>query len=119
MDHRDTSRAFNPTACAGGLRGTALYLSCGSGAAPVVGGTELLPEVLESILRPAPHVFAAALELRGIAVTTHYCEAAGTMDVLATGVRHGMAAARPCARAARARCRRAPMRRRADERVRR
>ncbi|MDX2851668.1 hypothetical protein [Actinacidiphila glaucinigra] len=49
-------------------------MSCGSGAAPVAGGTELLPEVLESTLWPATRVFAAALELRGIAVTTHYCE---------------------------------------------
>jgi S-formylglutathione hydrolase FrmB len=68
----DTWRTFNPTARAGGLRGTALYVSCGSGGGPAAGGGELLPEVLESTLWPATHVFATALELRDIPVTTHY-----------------------------------------------
>ncbi|MFF3950275.1 alpha/beta hydrolase [Streptomyces sp. NPDC001902] len=76
VDRWDTWRSFNPTARAGGLRGTALYVSCGSGAAAPAagGGTELLPEVLESTLWPATHVFATALELRDIPVTTHYYE---------------------------------------------
>lgn len=78
----ETWRDFNPTALADGLRGTALHLSCGSGADPAAGRAgpvpealpELLPEVLESTLWPAAHVFATALELRGIPVTTHYYE---------------------------------------------
>ncbi|MFF7215529.1 alpha/beta hydrolase [Streptomyces sp. NPDC008238] len=74
VDRWETWRSFNPAARAGGLRGTALYVSCGSGAAPAAGGTELLPEVLESTLWPAAHVFATALELRGITATTHYYE---------------------------------------------
>jgi S-formylglutathione hydrolase FrmB len=70
-----TWRAFNPRARAAGLRGTALYVSSGSG---VAGGSgDWLPEALESALWPSAHGFTDTLALLGIPVTTHYYAGGG------------------------------------------
>lgn len=70
-----TWQSFNPRARAGGLRGTPLYVSNGSG---VVGGTgDWLPEALESALWPSAHSFTDALARLGIAVTTHFYAGGG------------------------------------------
>ncbi|MDK1474720.1 alpha/beta hydrolase-fold protein [Streptomyces sp. 549] len=65
-----TWRDFNPRARASGLRGTALYVSTGSGVAGD-GGDELLPRVLESLLWPAVQSFTALLRLMRLGATTH------------------------------------------------
>ncbi|MEV0244530.1 alpha/beta hydrolase family protein [Streptomyces sp. NPDC050674] len=64
-----TWREFNPRARAGGLRGTALYASQGSG---VGGGGDPLPGILESALWPSAQGFARTLALMGIPATTHF-----------------------------------------------
>jgi diacylglycerol O-acyltransferase/trehalose O-mycolyltransferase len=65
-----TWRDFNPRTRAGGLRGTALYVSSGSG---VVGGSgDWLPEALESALWPSAHAFTNTLALLRVPVTTHF-----------------------------------------------
>lgn len=70
-----TWQAFNPRARAGGLRGTPLYVSNGSG---VAGGSgDWLPEVLESLLWPSAHSFTGFLALLGIPVTTHFYSGGG------------------------------------------
>lgn len=66
---------FNPRARAAGLRGTALYVSGGSGLA---GGTgDWLPEALESALWPSAHSFADTLARLGITATTHFYSGGG------------------------------------------
>ncbi|MDL5205683.1 alpha/beta hydrolase family protein [Streptomyces sp. ALI-76-A] len=70
-----TWRDFNPRARAAGLRGTALYVSSGSGLAG--GSGDLLPEALESALWPSAHLFTAALARLGIPVTTHLYSGGG------------------------------------------
>ncbi|WP_020120151.1 alpha/beta hydrolase family protein [Streptomyces canus] len=70
-----TWRDFNPRDRAAGLRGTALYVSSGSGLA---GGTgDWLPEALESALWPSAHSFTGTLALLRIPVTTHYYAGGG------------------------------------------
>lgn len=70
-----TWRDFNPRARAAGLRGTALYVSSGSGLA---GGTgDWLPEALESVLWPSAHAFTDTLALRDIPVRTHFYAGGG------------------------------------------
>ncbi|WP_247195532.1 alpha/beta hydrolase family protein [Streptomyces sp. GESEQ-35] len=70
-----TWRDFNPRARAQGLRGTALYVSSGSG---VVGGTgDWLPEALESALWPSAHAFTDTLAMLRIPATTHYYRGGG------------------------------------------
>ncbi|WP_200301036.1 alpha/beta hydrolase [Streptomyces adelaidensis] len=70
-----TWRDFNPRARAAGLRGTALYVSSGSG---VVGGSgDWLPEALESALWPSAHAFADTLALLGVRATTHFYAGGG------------------------------------------
>ncbi|MFI0822655.1 alpha/beta hydrolase [Streptomyces sp. NPDC021098] len=70
-----TWRDFNPRARAEGLRGTALYVSSGSGVAGGVG--DWLPEALESLLWPSAHSFTDRLALLRIPVTTHYYAGGG------------------------------------------
>ncbi len=70
-----TWRDFNPRARAGGLRGTALYVSQGSGL--LGGGGDPLPEALESALWPSAHGFADALARLGIPATTHFYTGGG------------------------------------------
>ncbi|MFD5597206.1 alpha/beta hydrolase [Streptomyces griseorubiginosus] len=66
---------FNPRSRATGLRGTALYVSQGSGLA---GGTgDWLPEALESALWPSAHGFTDALALLRVPVTTHFYSGGG------------------------------------------
>ncbi|MEU9328330.1 alpha/beta hydrolase family protein [Streptomyces canus] len=66
---------FNPRNRAAGLRGTALYVSSGSGLA---GGTgDWLPEALESALWPSAHSFTDTLTLQRIPVTTHFYPGGG------------------------------------------
>ncbi|WP_425247327.1 alpha/beta hydrolase [Streptomyces sp. NEAU-NA10] len=70
-----TWREHNPRARAAGLRGTALYVSSGSG---VAGGSgDWLPEALESALWPSAHGFTDTLALLRIPVTTHYYAGGG------------------------------------------
>lgn len=70
-----TWRDFNPRARAAGLRGTALYVSSGSG---VVGGSgDWLPEALESALWPSAHSFTDTLARLRVPVTTHYYAGGG------------------------------------------
>ena len=70
-----TWRDFNPRARAAGLRGTALYVSSGSG---VVGGSgDWLPEALESALWPSAHAFTDTLTRLRVPVTTHYYAGGG------------------------------------------
>lgn len=70
-----TWRDFNPRDRATGLRGTALYVSSGSGLA---GGTgDWLPEALESALWPSAHSFTDTLALLRIPVTTHFYAGGG------------------------------------------
>ncbi|WNZ13362.1 alpha/beta hydrolase family protein [Streptomyces sp. 11x1] len=70
-----TWRDFNPRSRAAGLRGTALYVSSGSG---VVGGVgDWLPEALESALWPSAHAFTDRLALLRIPVTTHFYAGGG------------------------------------------
>ncbi|MFF0096684.1 alpha/beta hydrolase [Streptomyces canus] len=70
-----TWRDFNPRSRAAGLRGTALYVSSGSGLA---GGTgDWLPEALESALWPSAHSFTDTLALQRIPVTTHFYAGGG------------------------------------------
>ncbi|MDQ0604336.1 diacylglycerol O-acyltransferase/trehalose O-mycolyltransferase [Streptomyces canus] len=70
-----TWRDFNPRARAAGLRGTALYVSSGSG---VVGGSgDWLPEALESALWPSAHAFTDTLARLRVPVTTHYYAGGG------------------------------------------
>ncbi|MYS88540.1 MULTISPECIES: alpha/beta hydrolase [Streptomyces] len=70
-----TWRDFNPRARAAGLRGTALYVSQGSG---VGGGSgDPLPGVLESALWPSAQGFAGALTRLGIRATTHLYSGGG------------------------------------------
>ncbi|GGW71630.1 alpha/beta hydrolase [Streptomyces caelestis] len=70
-----TWREFNPRAHATGLRGTALYVSQGSG---VGGGSgDPLPGVLESALWPSAQGFAGALTRLGIRATTHFYSGGG------------------------------------------
>ncbi|MBE4739126.1 MULTISPECIES: alpha/beta hydrolase [Streptomyces] len=70
-----TWRDFNPRSRAAGLRGTALYVSSGSG---VIGGVgDWLPEALESALWPSAHAFTDALALLRIPVTTHFYAGGG------------------------------------------
>ncbi|MFR0354290.1 alpha/beta hydrolase [Streptomyces sediminimaris] len=66
---------FNPRARATGLRGTALYVSSGSGVAGGLG--DWLPEALESLLWPSAHRFTGTLDLLGIPVTTHFYPGGG------------------------------------------
>ncbi len=70
-----TWRAFNPRARAGGLRGTPLYVSNGSGLAG--GSGDWLPEALESLLWPSAHSFTGVLALLGIPVTAHFYPGGG------------------------------------------
>jgi S-formylglutathione hydrolase FrmB len=70
-----TWRDFNPRARATGLRGTALYVSQGSGLAGGIG--DWLPEALEGALWPSAHSFTTALGLLGIPVTAHYYTGGG------------------------------------------
>lgn len=70
-----TWQAANPRAQAGGLRGTPLYVSNGSG---VAGGSgDWLPEALESLLWPSAHSFTGVLALLGVPVTTHFYSGGG------------------------------------------
>jgi S-formylglutathione hydrolase FrmB len=70
-----TWRDFNPRDRAAGLRGTALYVSSGSGLA---GGTgDWLPEALESALWPSAHSFTDTLALLRIPATTHFYAGGG------------------------------------------
>ncbi|MDN3027319.1 alpha/beta hydrolase family protein [Streptomyces sp. S.PB5] len=70
-----TWREFNPRDRAAGLRGTALYVSSGSG---VVGGSgDWLPEALESALWPSAHAFTDTLARLRIPATTHYYAGGG------------------------------------------
>lgn len=70
-----TWRDFNPRDRAQGLRGTALYVSSGSGLA---GGTgDWLPEALESALWPSAHSFTDTLALLRVPVTTHFYAGGG------------------------------------------
>ncbi|MEV0638325.1 alpha/beta hydrolase-fold protein [Streptomyces sp. NPDC050619] len=70
-----TWRDFNPRARAEGLRGTALYVSGGSG---LVGGSgDPLPEALESALWPSAHRFTDALARLDIPVATHFYTGGG------------------------------------------
>lgn len=70
-----TWQAANPRARAGGLRGTPLYVSNGSG---VAGGSgDWLPEALESLLWPSAHSFTGVLALLGIPVTAHFYSGGG------------------------------------------
>lgn len=70
-----TWRDFNPRARAEGLRGTALYVSSGSGLA---GGTgDWLPEALESALWPSAHGFTDTLARLDVPVTTHFYAGGG------------------------------------------
>ncbi|MET7689241.1 alpha/beta hydrolase family protein [Streptomyces sp. NPDC005483] len=70
-----TWRDFNPRDRAAGLRGTALYVSSGSGLA---GGTgDWLPEALESALWPSAHSFTDTLALLRVPVTTHFYAGGG------------------------------------------
>ncbi|UUU27884.1 esterase family protein [Streptomyces sp. DSM 40750] len=70
-----TWRDFNPRSRAAGLRGTALYVSSGSG---VVGGSgDWLPEALESALWPSAHAFTNTLALLRVPVTTHFYAGGG------------------------------------------
>ncbi|MFJ1668540.1 alpha/beta hydrolase [Streptomyces bottropensis] len=70
-----TWRDFNPRSRAAGLRGTALYVSSGSG---VVGGLgDWLPEALESLLWPSAHAFTDALAVLRVPVTTHFYAGGG------------------------------------------
>ncbi|MER6287045.1 alpha/beta hydrolase [Streptomyces sviceus] len=70
-----TWRDFNPRDRAAGLRGTALYVSSGSGLA---GGTgDWLPEALESALWPSAHSFTHTLALLRIPATTHFYAGGG------------------------------------------
>ncbi len=71
-----TWRDFNPRTRATGLRGTALYVSQGSGVGPGSGG-DPLPGVLESALWPSAQGFARALPLLGIQATTHFYSGGG------------------------------------------
>lgn len=64
-----TWRDFNPRARAAALRGTALYVSQGSGLAG--GSGDPLPEALESALWPSARGFTAELTRQGIPVTAH------------------------------------------------
>jgi S-formylglutathione hydrolase FrmB len=61
---------FNPRTRAQGLRGTALYVSSGSGLAG--GSDDPLPEALESALWLPAHSFTDTLAFLGIPATTHY-----------------------------------------------
>lgn len=63
-------RTYNPAAQSTGLRGTALYVSQGSGL--VGGGGDPLGEGLESTLWPQAQSFALRMTLSGIPVTTHF-----------------------------------------------
>ncbi|MET7698217.1 MULTISPECIES: alpha/beta hydrolase [unclassified Streptomyces] len=70
-----TWRDFNPRARAAGLRGTALYVSNGSGLAG--GSGDPLPEALESALWPSAHSFTGTLARLDIPATTHYYAGGG------------------------------------------
>ncbi|MGW0824445.1 alpha/beta hydrolase [Streptomyces sp. NPDC002845] len=70
-----TWRDFNPRTRAEGLRGTALYVSNGSGL--FGGGVDPLPEALESALWPSAHAFTGVLGRLRIPVTTHYYAGGG------------------------------------------
>ncbi|MFC9502301.1 alpha/beta hydrolase [Streptomyces sp. NPDC057002] len=70
-----TWRDFNPRTRAAGLRGTALYVSQGSGVGP--GSGDPLPGVLESALWPSAQGFAGALALLGVRATTHFYSGGG------------------------------------------
>lgn len=65
-----TWRDFNPRTRAEGLRGTALYVSQGSGL--FGGGGDPLPEALESALWLSAHGFTEALARLGISVDRHF-----------------------------------------------
>jgi diacylglycerol O-acyltransferase / trehalose O-mycolyltransferase len=70
-----TWRDFNPRSRAAGLRGTALYVSSGSG---VVGGVgDWLPEALESALWLSAHAFTDTLAVLRVPVTTHFYAGGG------------------------------------------
>ncbi|MEU6357753.1 alpha/beta hydrolase family protein [Streptomyces sp. NPDC047072] len=66
---------FNPRSRAAGLRGTALYVSSGSGLAGGIG--DWLPEALESALWPSAHSFTDTLARLGITATTHFYSGGG------------------------------------------
>ncbi|MFE7275868.1 alpha/beta hydrolase [Streptomyces sp. NPDC057623] len=70
-----TWQDFNPRARAGGLRGTSLYVSQGSGL--LGGGGDPLPGVLESALWPSAHGFTDALARLGIPVDRHFYAGGG------------------------------------------
>jgi diacylglycerol O-acyltransferase / trehalose O-mycolyltransferase len=70
-----TWRDFNPRARAAGLRGTALYVSQGSGLGG--GSGDPLPGALESALWPSAHGFTDALARLGIPLTTHFYAGGG------------------------------------------
>lgn len=63
-------QAHNPRSRASGLRGSALYVSSGSGLAG--GAGDLFPEALESALWLSAHAFTTVLGLLGITATTHF-----------------------------------------------
>ncbi|WP_217237982.1 alpha/beta hydrolase family protein [Streptomyces sp. AC555_RSS877] len=70
-----TWRDFNPRARAEGLRGTALYVSNGSGLAG--GSGDPLPAALESALWPSAHSFTDTLARHRVPVTTHFYPGGG------------------------------------------
>ncbi|KOG42506.1 alpha/beta hydrolase [Streptomyces resistomycificus] len=70
-----TWRDFNPRARAEGLRGSALYVSNGSGLGG--GSGDPLPGALESALWPSAHSFTNTLARLGVPVTTHFYSGGG------------------------------------------
>ncbi|MGW0950322.1 alpha/beta hydrolase [Streptomyces sp. NPDC002623] len=85
-----TWQDFNPLARASALRGTALYVSVGTGSLTGVLGTiialaqiisggigAVLPGVLESLVAPSTQSFVAALGQSGIPVTQHLYQGGG------------------------------------------
>ncbi|WP_427925058.1 alpha/beta hydrolase [Streptomyces sp. cg40] len=85
-----TWQDFNPLTHASALRGTALYISVGSGSlngglaalialAQVIGGGigALLPGVLESLVAPSTQTFVTALGQLGIPATQHLYQGGG------------------------------------------
>ncbi|MCW2871703.1 MAG: polyketide synthase [Streptomyces oryziradicis] len=63
--------AHNPRSRAEGLRGTGLYVSAGSGLSGGVSADQLLPQYLESAVRPSTDSFVQELQRLGIPATPH------------------------------------------------
>jgi S-formylglutathione hydrolase FrmB len=63
--------AHNPRSRAEGLRGTRLYVSAGSGLSGGVSADQLLPQYLESAVRPSTDSFVQELQRLGIPATSH------------------------------------------------